>query len=227
MSLPPLRHLDYGRHATVEDMGAAGVQALLDGGDVAAWRPLLIAVAREPWGSVATRLEHVLAHLESYGTATAVDTWLRRCRAGAAQRPTSLAQLRGEAGLTQRELASRLGVSQAQVARLESTSTPSVRSLTRYLGVLDMAPVAVLVATTRGGHLVSLGAAPPQEPPVSPHRVQSPSEAESAGLVADFEHGLLGAFVHDTPLIGGGDDPEAVLGAKLTSVSVHSQDDLA
>lgn len=149
-TLPQLRHLDYGPDASIEEVGAAGLQAILDGYDVEAWQPILLAVQRDPWGPVAHRLERIVDHLESYGTREAMGRWLRRCRAGTDAPVQTLAQLRRGAGLTQRELAERLGVSQAQVARLESAALPTLRSLTRYLSALDARPVAILAVCATG-----------------------------------------------------------------------------
>ncbi len=74
------RHLDYGPSADVRDLGAAGVVALLDGGDVDDWRPLLAELRRDPWGPVAARVERVADHLETYGTGALMHVWLERCR---------------------------------------------------------------------------------------------------------------------------------------------------
>lgn len=158
--LPVLRHLDYGARASVHDIGAAGLQGILDGSDVDGWRPVLTAVARDPWGPVALRVEQVLDHLETYGTARLLRGWLRQCRAGVDQAPVTLADLRREAGLSQRELAVRLGSSQAQVARVEASSSPSMRSLRRYLQALAMTPVGFVVTSEGGGRLVRLSGAP-------------------------------------------------------------------
>lgn len=155
--LPVVRHLDYGPGASVHDLGAAGLQAVLDSSDLDGWRPVLIALARDPWGPVALRVEQVLDHLETYGTARLLRGWLRQCRAGVDQPAVSLAQLRREAGLSQRELAGRLGSSQAQVARVEGAAAPSMRSLNRYLQALGMTPVALVVTSESGGRAVRLG----------------------------------------------------------------------
>lgn len=135
--LPVLRHLDYGPHATVHELGAAGLHGILDGADVDDWRPVLTALARDPWGPVAVRVEQVLDHLETYGTARLLRQWLRHCRAGADRPAVTLADLRRDAGLSQRQLAARLGSSQAQVARFEGSPSPSMRSLSRYLAALS------------------------------------------------------------------------------------------
>lgn len=154
--LPALRHLDYGPRASVQEIGAAGLQAILDGSDVGSWRPVLTAMAREPWGLVAVRVERVLDHLETYGTARLLRGWLLHCRAGATEPARTLAELRQEAGLSQRQLAARLGCSQAQVARVETSTAPSLRSLTRYLDGLGMAPVALVTTSRTGGRVVRL-----------------------------------------------------------------------
>lgn len=157
--LPVLRHLDYGLRASVHDIGTAGLQDILDGTDVDGWRPVLIALARDPWGPVALRVEQVLDHLKTYGTARLFRSWLRHCRAGVDQPAVTLADLRREAGLTQRELAERLGSSQAQVARVEGSSSPSMRSLSRYLQALSMTPVALVAMSDGGGRIVRLATA--------------------------------------------------------------------
>lgn len=156
VSLPVLRHLDYGRTASIEDVGAAGVQAILDGHDVDAWRPILLALQRDPWGTVARRVERIAEHLESYGTREAITGWLRRCRAGTDAPAQTLAELRRRQGLSQRELAGRLGISQAQVARLEKATMPTLRSLTRYLATLEARPVALLAVSTSGPIVIPL-----------------------------------------------------------------------
>lgn len=156
--LPAFRHLAYPPRATVAQIGAAGVQAILDGSDVAGWRPLLRAVQQDPWGCVAERVDRVLDHLESYGSAEAMRGWLRRCRAGTTEPAATLAALRREAGLTQRQLAARLGVSQAQVARVEVATAPSLGSLTRYLQALGLTPAALIAAAPDGARVVRLPA---------------------------------------------------------------------
>lgn len=139
-----LRHLDYGRDREVTDIGAAGVQAILDGQDVDGWQPLLRAVSRDPWGPVADRIEQVIDHLESYGTAAALRAWLSHSRAGLDRPAMTLSAHRVRQGLSQAQVAKRMGVSQAQVARLESSSNPTTRSITRYLDALAMRPVALV-----------------------------------------------------------------------------------
>lgn len=158
-AIPVLRHLDYGP-APVDEIGAAGLQAVLDGYDVGAWRPILLAVRADPWGVVAQRVERILDHLESYGTAEAMRAWLRRCRAGADAPAYALSQLRRAHGLSQRELAGRLGVSQAQVARVEGAALPSLRSVTRYLEALETRAVAIVAVGPDGPVTIPLGDPP-------------------------------------------------------------------
>lgn len=57
-------------------------------------------------------------------------------------------------GVSQRELAARLGVSQAQVARIEASANPTVGSLARYLDGLELPLVALAVRGSEGLHLV-------------------------------------------------------------------------
>lgn len=145
-----LRHLDYGPGHAVTDMGAAGVQAILDSQDVDGWQPLLRAVRDNPWGPVADRIEQVIDHLDSYGTAAAMRAWLSRCRAALEQPARPLSAHRVQAGLSQAQVAEYMGVSQAQVARLEGSSNPTSRSITRYLDALGMRPVALVAVGDDG-----------------------------------------------------------------------------
>ncbi|CAN5773676.1 hypothetical protein BH24ACT15_BH24ACT15_14900 [soil metagenome] len=150
-----LRHLDYGPGHAVTDIGAAGIQAILDGQDVDGWQPLLRAVRTDPWGPVADRIEQVSDHLESYGTSAAMRAWLSRCRAGLEQPARTLSAHRVRQGLSQAQVAGHMGVSQAQVARLESSSNPTSRSVGRYLDALDMRPVAIIAAGENGATVIT------------------------------------------------------------------------
>lgn len=123
--LPVLRQLDYGPGAAVHELGAAGLQAILDGGDVEGWRPVLRALARDPWGPVAVRVERVLDHLETYGTARLLRQWLRNARAGTDRPAATLADLRREAGLSHRELAARLGARRRRSPGLSARRRPA------------------------------------------------------------------------------------------------------
>jgi DNA-binding XRE family transcriptional regulator len=54
----------------------------------------------------------------------------------------ALIQARAEAGLTQEELASRIGTTQSAIARLESGSTmPSLKTLFKYAKATGMKPI--------------------------------------------------------------------------------------
>lgn len=156
-TVPPFRHLDYGARPGLTEVGAAGIQAVLDRGDVGAWRPVLVAVQREPWGPVADRVERVVDHLESRGAACAWRAWLRRCRSQVGGLPASLTELRRQSGLSQQDLAMRLGVSQAQVARIEGAANPTVRSVARYLAALGRPLVALAARDSQGIRLVRAG----------------------------------------------------------------------
>lgn len=136
----------------------------MDAADQADCPSVLRALAHDPWGPVAVRVEQVLDHLETYGTARLLRQWLRHCRAGADQPAVTLADLRRDAGLSQRQLAARLGSSQAQVARIEGSPSPSMRSLSRYLAALSFTPAAVVVTGAGGGRVVQLARAREQAP---------------------------------------------------------------
>lgn len=161
------RHLDYGRGATIDEIGAAGLEALLEEGDLAGWRPVLEALRRDPWGPTARRVERLLPHLQTHGTATLFRRWIDRCRGGLSSQPVVLADLRVTAGLTQAVLAERMGVSQAQVARIENAENPTLRSVQRYLASLGRHVEGLLVAggdTLELVRLASTSTGPPSQP---------------------------------------------------------------
>jgi DNA-binding XRE family transcriptional regulator len=150
--LPVLRHLDYGPTATITDVGPAGLQAMMDDGDIADWRHILDAIQRDPFGVVAERVVRLLPHLFTYGTAAAFEGWLRRCREGA-PRSVGLVELRVRGGVSQRQMAARMGVSQPQVARIEAAHNPTLRTLARYLTALDIDLVGLLGSDAHGSSI--------------------------------------------------------------------------
>lgn len=62
------RHLDTAPDRPVEEWGLAALDDLLDRGDLADWRPLLLAVGRDPWGPLADRVLHLCRAHRMYGT---------------------------------------------------------------------------------------------------------------------------------------------------------------
>lgn len=68
--------------------------------------------------------------------------------------PVDLAGLRQHAGLTQAQLAARLGISQAAVQKLERQPDPKLSTLRRFAEALDGGGLEVRVALPRRGWMV-------------------------------------------------------------------------
>ncbi|MGH9066095.1 MAG: helix-turn-helix domain-containing protein [Acidimicrobiales bacterium] len=132
-----LRHLDYPSATPVDQLGLGALDALLDRGDFDDWAPLVAAVKADPNGPLAdTILELVDAH-HMYGTS---QLWrdliggLRRSRdvevgSGAGG---GLGALRRARGMTQAQVAERLGASQSDVSKLEHRRDVKVSTLVAY-----------------------------------------------------------------------------------------------
>lgn len=118
------RHLDYAADTPVDALGAAALDDLLDRGDLADWAPLARAIAHDPHGRLATTVLGLCEAHPMYGTSRLWHSWITRLRTQGqghdrSRRPASLAALRRRRGLTQAELASRLGISQSDVSKIE------------------------------------------------------------------------------------------------------------
>lgn len=95
----------------------------------------------------------------------------RTCRAKAAL-PTSLGGLRRRLGLSQAALAGRLGVSQPQVAQLESQADMQLGTLRRYLAALGGELELVVRFPDQLIEIVLPDSATPHPSPL-PHQPQS------------------------------------------------------
>lgn len=130
------RHLDYRADTPVEELGAAGLDDLLDRGDLAAWTPLARAIRRDPFGEPSeTVLDLCEAH-PMYGTSSLWRTWIERLRAGAPAGSVTLSELRERAGLTQERVAEQLGTSQSDVSKLERRADLKLSTLRSYVAGL-------------------------------------------------------------------------------------------
>lgn len=126
------RHLDYSPETTVADLGPAALDTLLERGDLEDWAPLVQAIARDPWGSMSdTVLRLCVAH-PMYGTSALWRAWIQRRRHEAPAPGRTLAEARVEAGLTQREVAERLGISQSDVSKFERRADVRLSTLRAY-----------------------------------------------------------------------------------------------
>lgn len=137
------RHLEIPSGTPTEELPSAGIVDLLERGDLDDWRPLAVAVARDPFGPFAARVAGLLDAFPMYGTSPLWRAYLDRCRAREEGRRTprrtaTLAALRRQAGLTQTELAGRLGISQSDLSKLERRQDPRVSTLGKYAAALGV-----------------------------------------------------------------------------------------
>lgn len=126
------RHLDYPSETPVTGLGPAAIEALLDRGDLDAWTPLAQAIALDPWGATAETVLRLCEAHPMYGTSVLWRTWIERRRGRPEPGQTTLAEARRRAGLTQAEVAERLGLGQSDVSKLERRSDVLLSTLRAY-----------------------------------------------------------------------------------------------
>lgn len=135
------RHLDYPTSTPVEQRPLAALVDILERGDLADWRPIAAAVVRDPHGAFATRLMELLDTYPAYGTSPLWRAWIdrRRARAEGPTAPaTTLAALRRRLGLTQMEVADRIGISQSDLSKLERRKDLRLSTLETYATALGV-----------------------------------------------------------------------------------------
>ncbi len=130
------RHLDYPPGTAVQDLGPAALDALLERGDLESWTPLLRAVALDPWSPLADTVLRLCEVHPMYGTSALWRLWIERRRRGEAVGATTLAEARSEQGLTQSQVAERMGISQSDVSKLERRDDALLSTLRRYVEAL-------------------------------------------------------------------------------------------
>ena len=148
------RHLEYPSGSPVEDLPAAVIADILQRGDLAHWRPIAAAVARDPDGPFARRVMRLLDAYPSYGTSPLWRAWIDRRRACGSGELVPLATLRRRLGLTQEELAARIGMSQSDLSKLERRRDVRVSTLRSYVEALG-GRLRLLAGTTE----IRIGAA--------------------------------------------------------------------
>jgi hypothetical protein len=74
------RHLDYPPGTPPGELGLAGLDDLLDRGDLDDWAPLARAVAADPHGVLADRVHRIVEAHPMYGTSLLWRTWIDRLR---------------------------------------------------------------------------------------------------------------------------------------------------
>lgn len=135
------RHLDFPPGTPVEDWPVAALIDVLERGDLADWKPIAEAVARNPLGPFAARIMEIVDRHPMYGTSPLWRAWIDRRRAQAEARTsplpgTALATLRKKLGLTQVEIARRIGISQSDLSKLERRKDVRLSTLDAYARAL-------------------------------------------------------------------------------------------
>jgi DNA-binding XRE family transcriptional regulator len=111
---------------------------ILDRGDLDDWKPIAAAIVRDPPGPFATRVMHLVDAFPMYGTSRLWRTWIARCRdraeeGPAREPPATLRELRQRRGLTQVDLAERIGMSQSDLSKLERRRDLKLSTLRAYI----------------------------------------------------------------------------------------------
>lgn len=134
------RHLDVRRGTRAEELPSAAVVDILDRGDMEAWKPIAVAIARDPFGAFAAKVLRLIAAYPMYGTSALWRSWIQRCRirddSGPARRVIGLSTLRRALGLRQLDLAARLGMSQSDLSKLERRVDARLSTLRAYAKAL-------------------------------------------------------------------------------------------
>jgi hypothetical protein len=133
------RHLDYDEGTPPAALGLAALDNLLERGDLDDWKPILQAIRSDPWGEVADRVLHLVERRPDNPTATLWRTWIDQARHDGAGPHVgrALRELRLRRGLTQQQVAARLGTVQPEVSKLErrrDTRLSTVRSYVAAVG---------------------------------------------------------------------------------------------
>lgn len=129
------RHLELPSSTRVDQLGLEALDDILDRGDLGDWAPLLHDVARDPWGPVSERILHLVNGHPMQGTSVLWRSWIetRRATNVPVHVGRALAALRRARGLTQQEVAARLGMTQPEVSKLEQRRDVRVSTLNAYV----------------------------------------------------------------------------------------------
>ncbi len=127
----------------VEFWPTAAIRSALEGGDIAVWKQIAVAVKRDPYGRTARQVEEVLETSRPYGISKALAEVLDRARAhleanerGEVARHVRL--LMERSGLKRAEFASRIGVPVDELsAYLDATTSPSASLMIRMRRLSD------------------------------------------------------------------------------------------
>ncbi len=109
-----LRHLDYPDRCAVDDLGPAGLEDLLDRGDLGDWGPLVAQIKADPYGALTGTVLRLCAAHAMYGTSAIWTTWIERLRRTVPRPERTLRRIRRDVGPSQAEVARRMGSTQSE-----------------------------------------------------------------------------------------------------------------
>jgi hypothetical protein len=138
---PPVRAPNVER--PVEFWPTSAIRSALEGGDIATWKQIAVAIKRDPYGRTARQVEEVLETSRPYGISKALAEVLDRARAHLeANERTEVARhvrlLIERSGLKMPEFASRIGVPVDELgAYLDATTSPSASLMIRMRRLSD------------------------------------------------------------------------------------------
>lgn len=127
----------------VEFWPTASIRAALEGGGIAVWQRIVVAIKRDPYGRTARQVEEVLEAATPYGISQALTEVLRRARTHLeANERTEAARhvriLQQRSGLSEQEFASRIGVEIADfTAYLDAAVSPPASLMIRMRRLSD------------------------------------------------------------------------------------------
>lgn len=127
----------------VEFWPTSAIRAALEGGDIASWKQIAVAIKRDPYGRTARQVEEVLEKARPYGISKALAEVLDRAREHLeanerAEVARHVQLLMERSGLGQREFASRIGVPVGDLAAyLDGKVSPSASLMIRMRRLSD------------------------------------------------------------------------------------------
>ncbi len=134
------RHIEVVSGTPVEAQPLAAIVDILQRGDLAEWRPIARAILRDPMGEFADRVLRLVDAYPMYGTSSLWRSWIDRCRAraedGSPSTEVGLSTVRRRLGLTQVEVAGRMGISQSDLSKLERRRDLRLSTLRSYAQAL-------------------------------------------------------------------------------------------
>lgn len=151
------RNVEGSKAMPVEQWPYEGLVATIERGTVSQWLPLIRAIERSPWGTVARRVDQYLGYASPYGTAPLLRRTINRARAAAETRERDVVseQVRSLirlSGLSQEEFARAIGTSRSRLSTYASGKVvPAATLLVRMESVAGQRPVDDRTDVDAGG----------------------------------------------------------------------------